>query len=308
MLQAISPVLIILLMVASGFFFGMKKWMLAEHKRFLEKFLINLAMPCVCVNGFVKNLSMEILSGSWRILIVTLLGMLICTLLSAAVAKLIRLPKLRVGVFVAMCGVSNVLFVGFPVITELLGESNLVYAMLFLTVNSPFSFILCFSILPWSSKGEFKFGRKEIKRVFLNPPMIGIAFGILLVVFDIPLPAPIGRTIEYFAHVVSPLALLYCGFIIYESGIESVRFDRGMIAMLAIKFPIAILVAFSLCRAFGVTAPASSVIIIEMAMPVMTTLVVLAKEFDADAEYAASGIVLSTLACFVVIPVLSVII
>jgi len=306
-IKAISPVLIILLLVASGYFFGAKKWMVAEHKSFLEKFLINLAIPCTCINGFIKNLTMDILRGSWKILLITFLGIIICTALSAAIAKLIRLPKLRAGVFVAMGGISNVLFVGFPVITELLGESNLVYAMLFLVANSPMSFILCYAILPWSSQGEFKFGLKQIRRVFLNPPIVGIAIGILLVVFGVTLPSPIGRSIEYLGGTVSPLALFYCGFVIHESGIKSVRFDIGMISMLVMRFGISTFVAYLLCLAFGVAAPVSSVIIVEMAMPVMTTLVVLAKECDADAEYAARGVVLSTLACFVVIPVLAII-
>ena len=307
MIKAISPVLIILLLVAVGYFFGAKKWMVVEHKRFLEKFLINLAIPCTCINGFVRDLSMDILKGSWKIILVSFVGIIICTAVSAAIAKLIRLPRLRVGVFIAMGGISNVLFVGFPVITELLGVSSLVYAMLFLVANSPMSFILCYAILPWSSQGEFKFGLSQIRKIFLNPPIVGIAFGILLVVFGITLPTPIGRTIEYLGGTVSPLALFYCGFIIYESGIKSIRFDRGMVAMLGIRFVFATFVAYLLCLAFGLNAPVSSVIIVEMAMPVMTTLVVLAKEFDADAEYAARGVVLSTLACFVVIPVLALI-
>ena len=307
MIKAISPVLIIILLVATGYFFGAKKWAVAEHKRFLEKFLINLAIPCTCINGFVRDLSMDILRGSWKIILVSFLGITICTLLSAAIAKLIRLPKLRVGVFIAMGGISNVIFVGFPVITELLGESSLVYAMLFLVVNSPMSFILCYALLPWSSQGKFKFGLSQVRKVFLNPPILGIAFGILIVVLGIRLPSPIGRSIEYLGGTVSPLALFYCGFIVYESGIKSIRFDRGMVAMLGIRFVCATAVGYLLCLAFGISAPASSVVIIEMSMPVMTTLVVLAKEFDADAEYAARGIVLSTLACFVVIPVLAMI-
>ena len=306
-LRAVSPVMIILLLVAAGYFFGAKKWMVAEHKSFLEKFLVNLAIPCTCINGFIKNLTMDILRGSWKIILVSFLGIAICTVLSAAIAKLIRLPRLRTGVFIAMGGISNVIFVGFPVITELLGESNLVYAMLFLVANSPASFMLCYAILPWSSQGEFKFGLRQIRKVFLNPPLIGIAAGILLVVAGISLPSPISKTIEYLGGTVSPLALFYCGFIIYENGIKSIRFDRGMVAMLCIRFPLSIIVAYLLCYGLGVSAPASSVIVAEMAMPVMTTLVVLAKECDADAEYAARGVVLSTLACLVVIPVLAVI-
>ena len=73
---------------------------------------------------------------------------------------------------------------------------------------------------------------------------------------------------------------------------------------MAFRFLLAPALSVALCRAFGVTGLAHDVLIVETAMPVVTQTVVAAAEYGADEEFAAQGAALSTIACFVVIPVL----
>ena len=74
--------------------------------------------------------------------------------------------------------------------------------------------------------------------------------------------------------------------------------------MLLFRFIAAPAVCALFCASFGVTGLARSVYIVEAAMPVVTQTVVAAAEYGADEEFAAQGAALSTVACFVVIPVL----
>jgi hypothetical protein len=303
--NSISSVLIILLMTAAGYIFGAKKWMTADHKPFLEKYIMYFAIPCMCIDGFVRHLSPEILGGAWRIIVVSSIGLCICFFLSALIARLLRLPRKRAGVFIGMGAFSNALFVGYPMCRELFGEEAVIYVMLFFVSASVLIFIGCYSAFAWFSESvERKSIGSSIFKVFINPAVLSAVVGVLIVIVDVPLPRPISGLIGYVGATVSPLALLYCGFIIYEAGIKSIRIDRGMAVMPVMRFVLSPLVGAVLCRLFGVPPLATSVIIVEMAMPVITILVVLAKQWDADVQYAAVGIVLSTLACFVVIPVL----
>ena len=63
-------------------------------------------------------------------------------------------------------------------------------------------------------------------------------------------------------------------------------------------------VSFALCALLGIEGLARSVLLVETAMPVVTQTVVAAADYGADEQFAAQGAALSTLACFVVIPVL----
>ena len=59
-----------------------------------------------------------------------------------------------------------------------------------------------------------------------------------------------------------------------------------------------------LCALLGIGGLVRSVYVVELAMPVMTQTVVAAAEYGADEQLAAQGAAISTLACFVVTPVL----
>jgi len=188
--------------------------------------------------------------------------------------------------------------------TELFGDEAILYVMLYFLSCSILIFIVCYAAFAWFSEAERKFGWNNILKIFINPPVISAVVGILIVMSGITLPHPLGGFIGYISGTVSPLALFYCGFVIYEAGIKNIRIDRGMAAMPIMRFVLAPLICAVLCRIFNIPAPASSVLIVEMAMPVITILVVMAKEWEADVQYAAVGIVVSTLACFVVIPIM----
>ncbi len=93
------------------------------------------------------------------------------------------------------------------------------------------------------------------------------------------------------------------GHIIYEIGISRIRINRLLTISMLCKFIVCPAISVALCALFGVTGLARSVMVVMSAMPVMTQTVVAAAEYGADEQLAAQGIALSTLACFVVIPV-----
>ena len=55
--------------------------------------------------------------------VAAMLGVLMTLLLSLALAALLRLPRERWGVFVAMAAFSNTLFIGLPVSSQLFGDA-----------------------------------------------------------------------------------------------------------------------------------------------------------------------------------------
>ena len=62
------------------------------------------------------------LAQAGLMLVSAIIGVVITILLGMGLATLLRLPKNRWGVFAAMVGVSNTLFVGLPLSTQLFGD------------------------------------------------------------------------------------------------------------------------------------------------------------------------------------------
>lgn len=109
---------------------------------------------------------------------------------------------------------------------------------------------------------------------------------------------------RYINNTVTPLALLSAGNVIHGLKLKELRLNRVLSWVIAFRFLIAPGICLFLCTVFGVTGLARSVLVVQTAMPVLTQSVVAATEYGGDEELAAQGVAISTLLCFIVIPVL----
>lgn len=302
-LHAVASVTIILLLTATGYFCAAMGWMSPQAKRFISKFTMSVAIPCMCVYGLTNNLSHELLALSLGFLLVPLLSTVGAFLLSLLVGRLLKLPRKRLGVFMMMCSVSNAIFIGLPMCTELFGEACTPYVMLYYLVNTSFVQLVGLSLVRWSGEGG-GFDKRMIKKFLTTPAVIGVLVSFVLVFTGIRLPSLVMSYCKYMNNLVTPLALLLTGYIIYEIGLKNLKLDRDLAIMLLFRFLLVPGVSFALCELFGVAGLGRSVLLVETAMPVVTQTVVAAADYGADEQFAAQGAALSTLACFVVIPVL----
>ena len=150
-----------------------------------------------------------------------------------------------------------------------------------------------------------------LKDVFTKPPILTVIASVLMLIVGFRPPEVFMSFGKYISGSVSPLALIYCGFIIYELGLSNLRPSqlrqmKGLPTMLAARLVISPLICAGMCRLFGITGLAYQVFVVESALPVVSQVTVMAGDFGADDKYAATGATLSTLACFITIPVLMV--
>ncbi len=302
-LHAVTSVTIILLLTATGYFCAAKGWMNAQAKAFISKYLMTVAIPCMCVYSFRTNLSRELLGQSAFMLTAGFCSCLLNFVLAFLLGKLLRLPRRSLGVFMMMSALSNCVFVGLAMCTELFGSECTPLVMLYWVVSTSFTQLVGISLVRWS--GEVGgFSLHTIRKFLRTPTVLAVLSSILIVELDISLPSLVMGYLKYINNTVTPLALLLTGCIIHEIGLHSLRLDRTLSVMLAFRFIAAPAICMTFCSIFGVTGLARSVYIVEASMPVVTQTVVAAAEYGADEQLAAQGAAISTLACFVVTPVL----
>lgn len=143
-----------------------------------------------------------------------------------------------------------------------------------------------------------------MKGVFSKPPILTVLFSLVLLALDVGLPSPVMKWAGYISGSVSPLALIYCGYIIYELGLKNLRLMRGLPTMIVVRLGVAPVVCWLFCRLFGMSGLPMSVFIVESALPVVSQVTVMAGAYGADEKYAATGAALSTLCSFISIPIL----
>lgn len=312
-LNAVSAVFVIFSLMAVGFLLGKLKFMTAAEKKFVSRYVINIAVPLNTIVGIQKNLKRADMFEMGPLLLVPLLTILICLAVSMLVAKALKLPKRRSGVFVALAFLSNTLFIGLPMAQELFGDVSLPYVMLYYMCSTVFTQTVALMLVEHSGDAAEQKEKKQKEKkqnllvsLFTKPPILGIIAAYVLLLADIRLPRIAMSFMNYVSATVTPLALFYCGFVIYELGKKSLRLERGIPAMLVLRLLFAPLVSILVTRALGITGLPQKVFLIEAALPSVSQITVMAGAYGADEQYAAIGSVLSTLGIFITVPILMV--
>ena len=293
-----------------GYFMGHLGWMTPVEKRFISKYIVNIAVPCNCLVGLLNNLKHEDLARAGQMMVFTVGGIVLTLALSALAATLLQLPRSRWGVFVPMAGLSNVLFVGLPLCTQLFGEVCIPYVMVYYLSNTIFTQSLAVVLIERAGSRPGKGGglAHRMLDMLRKPPIVGMAVSIVLLVLGLRPPELVMRFASQISGSVTPLALIYCGYIVYEVGLKNLRLLPGLPTMLVMRLVLAPVICLGFCHLAGITGLARNVFLVESALPVVSQVTVMAGAFGADEKYAATGACLSTLASFVTIPVMMVLI
>lgn len=306
--NAISAVLIIFLIMSVGYLLGKLGWLTASEKRFISKYVVNIAVPVNCVVGILKNFAREDLLHAGRQLLVGVTVVGLTLVLSGLVGKVMGLPRDRWGVFVAMAAISNTMFIGLPVTQQLFGSVSLPYMMVYFLASSMYTQTAAVMLCEHAG-GKSEGGGNVLKMLlgmFKKPPVIGICLAVTLLLLELEPPALILTAAGYISNTVTPMALIYCGFILYEVGMKNLRMLPGLPVFLLIRLVLAPALCLGVCMLLGVTGLARDVSVVMAGLPAVTQVTVMAGAYGADERYAAVGSCLSMLGVFITIPIMMV--
>ena len=304
LLHSFSAVTVVLILTACGYFCSALGWITPDAKKFLSRYLMRFAVPVMCVYSLRSNLTREMLGSSLPLLIVSTVTLFILYVSSTLLGKRMGLAPRQNSVFSIMCAVSNGMFIGYPMCMELFGESCIPYVMLYFLVNTAFAQLVGVSGIRRAGTGTKQSAREELVGFFTTPSVVGVLVGFLLIIVDWTPPAVVMTCARYINDTVTPLALLSAGNVIYGLKLRELRPDRIIGLVLAFRFLIAPAICLVLCALFGITGLARDVLVVETAMPVLTQAVVAATDYGGDEELGAQGVAISTLLCFITIPLL----
>ena len=330
LLQSLAAVAIVMCIVAVGYLFAAKGFIKREHKGLMTKLIINAGMPALVMSNILGSLDLDSMGDPLVLIGIPVLSMASTLLIGIILSKLIKPLPVRRGGFIVMCAFSNSIFVGLPMNTGLFGDAAIPYVMIFYMVNTTFFWTVGNYLI--NKSGEAGRGQtakpglgKSLKKL-LSPPLIALMIAIPLLVLEYFLKKDASfmqsftawgghryvtlvqssfiKMCGYVGNIVTPLALLYIGSALHEYGFKSLKPDKDMWAAIAVHFIAAPAIMLLLCKLLGVNGVGSGVFVVEAAMPVMTQAVVLAASCDADESFVAAGMCLTTIGCFVLVPVL----
>lgn len=300
---AFSNVLLTLLYILPGFLLCKGKKAIADHLPTLSAVLVYLCSPCMFVSSFLKlEYSVSWLIDMGMFFLVTLvLQALFVLILFLIFAKKYDNAAYRIVTIGSVFG--NVGFFGLPVIRALFPENPEVMcysAMYGISMN-----VLAFTV------GVFCLTRKKEymtpKAAFLNPSMFGLAVALVCFIFglDAVLPPVLVSSIDLLGAMTTPLCMLILGIRLAVVPFGKL-FTRPTVYLTTlgklIVFPLFCYAAVYFLPWFSDVFKASVMVL--SATPCASMILNLAEMHRSETELSANSVLVSTLLCFLTIPLL----
>ena len=292
----LKRLLVMFIFMGIGTFLYKRKYITEEGSKTLGNILIRLVLPCVIINGFITERSVEKLQrlGLSALLAVVLL------LLSVVISKL-TFRKDGIAVFAA--SFSNPGFFGIPLILAVLSGEAVFYVA---------PFIACLNIGQWTYgvkqlKGEEY--HADAKSILLSPFMIALAVGLLLFCGNIPVPEVAKDVISSAAGLNTPIAMMVNGVYLAKVDLKKMVTRKKAYGVSAIRLLVVPAIsALILMLVPNTYLDLKLAILIATACPVGSNVAVYAQLHGKDYGYAVETVVMSTILSVISIPlVLSVV-
>jgi len=287
-------------MILVGVYSSKKKIITPEINKKLVEILIQIALPFMIVSSFIHTYDTTIKANVTKTFYYSIVAYIIMITVSYLLLLPIKNDKKTIlhfaNVFV------NTGYVGFPILNSIYGPEGVIYGSIF---NMFFVILLwTYGLILFRDNFEKRELKKELKKILLNPSIIAVALGILIMIFNIKLPRPLLSSVEAIGSITGPLSMIIVGVILSNIKIKSYLKDWTIYYGMTVKL---IIIPIIMYLVFLLTVGSSIVIntiIIMSAMPASTMTSILAESFDKEKEYAAVVVSLTTLTSLVTVTIL----
>ncbi len=293
----IEQVGILAILMTVGYIGGKMKIIQDNESKAITTIISNVSLPALILSAFSIGYSKETLEG---IIIVFVLGML-AHILGAMVGKLafMKYPKEKKGVLRLGSSFSNSGIMGVPFIFALFGQKALLYGSIFM---------IPFNMLIWTygeSLVRKDKGKATIENIIKNPAVITILVGMIIFIFNVPLPKMISTPISMLSGLTLPLAMLMLGQKISKLKIKEIIMDKDIYYASFIRLIVIPLITLLILKPINIDPLIKNVIIILQALPVAILTVVVSEKHNANVELASKVAVVSHMFCIITVPIIA---
>ncbi len=305
-LRSLGSVAVILVLVAAGVFVERRKWFPGESWKGLGSIVVNIAMPCSAFYYLTDGFTRESLASAGIGMLAYAAVIAVSWAASLLLAKSIKVPAARKGVFAATAAFSNTVFIGVPMTEMLFGAEGVKYAFMAFLPNMTLFWTLGFLGIRRDTEPHGPAFASGWAKKLLNPTLVVTVVALLFILTGLQPPEILKQATKTMGGLVSPAALIYCGMLLSSMGFRNLRIDRSHIVSMLVRFVLSPLMAAVALMLLPLPDMMTRVLIAQAAMPAMSQISIVAGLYKADAQYAATGFMLTTVASALFIPIIMV--
>lgn len=294
-LTVASQVLTLFLLIGVGVVCAKVKLLSDGAVKALANLVLYIATPCVIVKSCIREFDPAMLWGFLTVIAVAAVTHGLLILLAKVVFRDKEEDRRRV--FRVATVFSNAGYMAIPLQQAILGDVGVFYCA---------AYVIVFNVFLWTyglaeMSGE---SRLSVKKILLNPGVIGVVVGLLLFVLPIPVPALMVDGIGHLAALNTPVPMLIVGFYLAQTDLLAALKDGRSWLCMALRLVAAPAVALGALLLCGVRGDLLTSCMICIATPVATACTMFATRFDRNPRLSVNLVSLSTLLSVVTLPLM----
>jgi len=254
-----------------------------------NKFNFKVTLPALLIKDLMNTDFKAVFDVKYFIFcfVVTLISILVIW----GFAKIVIKNKSITGEFVQTAYRSSAAVLGTAFAINIYGNTGMVPLMIIGSVPLYNVFAVIVLSLESKSKGKVKI-KDAVINIIKNPILIGIVIGLVLSVAEIKFPTVVNTTLDNFAKMATPLALVCIGAAF--EGRKAIKLVKPTLLVAMIKLVILPVVFVPVAVACGFTGAKLVAVIIMLGAPATPSCYIMARNMGYDGVLTSGAVVLTT--------------
>jgi malate permease and related proteins len=296
------------ILMAVGFALGKLKFVESTAIRGMSNLIVKASLPALIVTSLQRPFSSELMGSALETLGVATVFYIAVIAASVGASRLFRAKRLggatraKTDAMAFGLSFSNAAFIGFPVITSILGDGALFLTSIHNILFNLTAFTVGIIIISGKEDGERT--RLPIKSV-LNINVLAAIAGFALFMFSVTLPRAVSVPLGMLGSLTTPLAMIVTGAMLARTKLRVAFADWRMYAVSALRLVVWPALTWVVLSLVGVEGELKYITTIVAGMPSASNTSLLAEVYGGDADTASSMVCMTTLLSVATIPLLA---
>ncbi len=293
-ITVLNQVLIIFLIMGTGVLLSKKKLIDKAGSKQLTNLVVNVVTPSVIFMSFQTEYDPKKL----KLLLLTVAMSMTVYIISIPLAALLIRRKEgrdtaveRLTIVYSNCG-----YMGIPLISAIFGAEGVFYTT---------AVIMTINLTVWSvgvMSVQDKLSINEIKKVLKSPNIIAIALGLICYIFQIKIPYIPSQTLNFFAGMNTPLAMLISGSMVASANVKDIITNKRIWLLSFYKLIFIPVVAALILKLYNAPELVYKVVAITAACPTASSTTLVTLKYGKNAGYASQILTATTLLSAISLP------
>ena len=294
--RMINTQLLLFLYMLCGVIVAKLKIIRNDNRQVLVRLLMDVAMPMMVLAAFNKKTTAEEIKASFLVMLIALAGCVVSGLIGRVVWRKEPENKRKVLMYASMF--SNAGNAGLPILKLVFDDVGVFLGSMYLIPPRILQWTVGLGFFVKPEKGGW------VKNVLLNPMVVTIYIGALLMATGWQIPGVFGTAISNLGSMTAPLSMILIGATLSSMDLRMLL-DKSVLLVSLLRllvFPMLFAVGL---KWLGTDLTTMNICVILLAMPAASNTAAMAERYGGDYVFASACVSVTTLLSVLTVPLIT---